>query len=197
MSATAQGTTLRCDKHGCNAAATVDQDAWSFCADHAGARTPQPTARPRPVVDLDRLTPAEQQHGIRLTEHPATAGPIGMLLEQASGHSIGKVRRLAEKIEGQLDDLRALIAQHAADERRRQAEAAAKAKARAEVERLERELAAAKASLRGTPSPAARRAPRAPQSDAEPLTCQKGCGRKFSRSQGRGKHELSCPGRAA
>jgi pyruvate/2-oxoglutarate dehydrogenase complex dihydrolipoamide acyltransferase (E2) component len=187
---TAPGHVMRCDKAGCNAAATVDQDAWSFCADHAGTpRTAWKQDR-RPVVSLDQP---------RLTQPAATApqsdpGPIGLLLEQATGHSVAKVRRLAEKIETQLDDLRRLVAEHAADEQRRQAEAAAKAAARVEVQRLEQQLAAAKAKLRGKPATAA---PRPAPTDSGSYDCRKGCGRTFDRPQGRGKHELSCTAGAA
>jgi hypothetical protein len=133
MSATAQGITLRCDKHGCNAPATVDQDAWSFCATHAGS-------------SISTTVP-----GAPLRQVPAAppVSPIGQLLEQASGHSNVRIRKAAERIEAQLGSLRGLVAEHAADEARKKADAEAKAKARAEVEQLEAQLAAAKAKLRG------------------------------------------------
>lgn len=69
---------------------------------------------------------------------------LGLLLEQASAHQNPKVKRLADKIEGLLADLRALLA---ADE--------AAQEARDEIARLERQLAEAKAKLRGGPAAAA------------------------------------------
>lgn len=201
MTTLAQGARMRCDKTGCDATATIDQDAWSFCAQHAGApvhhRRPRPsvappaplTPVPKPVVDLDRLTPEENRHGIRPAEHPAIAGPIGLLLEQASGHSIAKVRRAAGKIETQLDQLRTLIAELAEDENRRQADAAAKAKAKADIARLEQQLAAAKAALRGKPA-----APAASVTEGRstPMVCRKGCGKVCAGAQGRAGHERHC-----
>lgn len=203
MTTLAQGTRMRCDKAGCDATATIDQDAWSFCAQHADApvhhRRPRPSVAPpappaplapvpKPVVDLDQLTPQENRYGIR----PAEPGPTGLLLEQASGHSVAKVRRAGAKIETQLDQLRTLIADLAEDENRRQAEAAAKAKAKADIARLEQQLAAAKAALRGKPA--------APASSSvtdrrrAPMVCRKGCGKVCGGAQGRAGHERHCAG---
>lgn len=175
MTATAQGARLACDFAGCREAGTVEHEAWVFCADHAQPgktfAAPAPAARPRPiavpappaaakpVVILDDVTAAEAQHGIR----PAAPSPIGQLLEQASAHSSPKVRRLGDRIEAQLAELRTLLADLAADEARRKAEQEAADKALAEVARLEAALAAAKAKL-----PAAvGRGNRAPRSAAQ------------------------------
>lgn len=168
MTAPGRGT-MRCDQAGCTRAATVDQDAWAFCAEHAGRPTTRPApavravpssppAPSKPVVDLDTVTAQEQQHGVTL----ATPSPLGLLLEQASGHSVAKVRRLAERIESQLGDLRGLIAEHAADEQRRKAEDEARRQALAEVQRLEAALAAAKAKLPRRSTGPGNRAPRTP-----------------------------------
>lgn len=135
MTATAQGTALRCDKAGCTAAGTVEHDAWVFCAEHASGTFETAPVRAQPLRPT--LVPPA----------PPSPGPIGLLLEQASGHGNSKVRRLAEKIEAQVADLRALITDLAEDEARRKAEEAARVKAVAEVERLEKALAAAKAAL--------------------------------------------------
>lgn len=94
-----------------------------------------------------------------------SASPLARLLEDAAGHGSARVRRLAERIESQLDDLRALIAQDVEKE-----------KARQEVARLERELAAAKARLTGKPQPAAK-------VPAAPKVC-KDCGSEVVRSPG-------------
>lgn len=174
MTAPGRGT-MRCDYAGCSRPATIDIDAWAYCPDHAGRQhldAVPPTAKPKPTVSLTAVTTQERQHGIAL----AGPSPIGLLLEQASGHTVAKVRRAAEKIETQLEQLRALIAEHAADEQRRRAEAAAKEKARADVARLEKQLAAAKAALRG--KPAATR-----PSTGGPKVCT-GCGAEIVRAPG-------------
>lgn len=194
--ATAQGRSLPCDYASCNRPATIEVDAWGYCADHAGAAraeaaAPAPTAAsPRPLT---------------VTTHPAAATPtpltIGELLEDASGHSNSRVRRLATRIEEQLDALRGLIASLAADEAAKRAEKAAKDRARQEVARLEAQLAAARAVLRGKPrptsNPGAAAAGSVPPASTGEYACGKGCGRTFSRPQGRGKHELSCSGATA
>lgn len=116
---------------------------------------------------------------------PTGASGIGLLLEQASAHGSGKVQRLGSKIEGLLDDLRALMkATEAQEEQRR------------EVARLERQLAEAKAKLRGKPSTVV------PESsddasiginrNLEPLVCRKGCGKVSAGAQGRAGHERFC-----
>jgi pyruvate/2-oxoglutarate dehydrogenase complex dihydrolipoamide acyltransferase (E2) component len=147
VTATAQGRRLPCDYAGCLEPGTVEVDAWVYCDQHGGKTPTAPAARPTVV----RTSPTITTPGAPL---PPAHSPIGLLLEQASGHSVAKVRRLAEKIELQLTDLRGLVAEHEAEEKRRKAEAAAKEKARAEVARLEAELAAAKAKLRGQAAPA-------------------------------------------
>jgi hypothetical protein len=115
------------------------------------------------------------------------------LVEQARTHSNKRVQNLGRRAEQLLSDLATLIADTAVDEQRKQAERAAKQKARADVERLQRELAAARAKLRGntrtTPPPIARPA-------GDPLPCRKGCGRTSPRPQGRAAHERHCTGPA-
>lgn len=94
-----------------------------------------------------------------------TASPLGRLLEDAAGHGSARVRRLAERIESQLDDLRALIAQDAEKEKARQV-----------VARLEKELAAAKARLAGKPQPTVK-------TPAAPKAC-KDCSTEIVRPSG-------------
>lgn len=159
MTTTAQGTSIRCDAPNCTLPATIEEGVWGFCAAHAGKSKPE-TTRPRSTAHLSRAhTPA----AVDLThaDTPVAASPplvqvmgggtIGLLLEQASGHSNRRVTTLAGKIEAQLEQLRELIATLAEDEKRKQAETAAKAAARAKVEKLEAELKAARAALRGKP----------------------------------------------
>jgi hypothetical protein len=78
---------------------------------------------------------------------------IARLLEEASVHSNTSVRRAGKTIETKLDALRQQLRDLAANEAAKQQQAAAKAAAQREVARLEAELAAAKAKLRGTPAP--------------------------------------------
>lgn len=188
----AQGTSLKCDAPRCNKPATVDRDVWSFCAEHANDNvTPapaRPARHPQTAVAVGPSATSASMSGPIAPPAPPAPGPTGLLLEQASGHSNARVRRLADRIETDLDRLRALIRELADDERRKTAEKAAKAKARADIERLEAQLAAAKAALRGktrtTPPPVVR--------SGEPLPCRKGCGRTSPTSQGRAAHERHC-----
>lgn len=163
MSATAQGARLACDFQGCSKPGTVEVDAWVYCDSHGGAGRPVAVARHAPVP-----TPPAAKPVVRIDDTtvqaavPAVTSPLGLLLEQAGDHSVARIRRLAGRIEGQLDDLRALIAEHAAEERRKVAEVEAATKARAEMERLEAALAAAKAKL-----PGSRRGNRKPRTPAQ------------------------------
>lgn len=114
-----------------------------------------------------------------------TPDTIGLLLEQASGHGSPKVQRLAGRIEGLLDDLRGLIKASEAQEETRQ-----------EVARLERQLAEAKAKLRGGTVAVRTIAPaREGDKRKEPMDCRK-CGKTCSGPQGRFAHERHCQGEA-
>lgn len=114
---------------------------------------------------------------------------IARLLEEASVHSNGSIRRAGTLIEQKLDQLRQQMKTLAADEAAKQRAAAEKARQKAEVTRLEQELAAAKAALKGqsarTPSTSA-------SSSGGELVCRKGCGATYGSPQGRGKHEKTC-----
>lgn len=131
---------------------------------------------------------------VDLSAHDTPAfGPktIARLLEEATGHSSKTIRNLAERIEGQLDLLRAKIDEQAEAEKQRQDAAAAKARAKAEIERLEQQLAAAKAKLRGKPTSTPTSA--AAQTGRARTPCSKGCGRLLT-GQGRRRHEDTCSG---
>lgn len=144
----------------CHEPATVRAGAWEFCGKHAVADAAAQTD-----------TPASQ----------ATGPTISRLLEDASGHSVAKVRRLAGRIETQLDQLRALIAEHAAAEQERRAAAAARAQAQARVKQLEEELRAAKAALKGGSTPA----PSKPASGKPAARTCEVCGQPVVREPGR------------
>lgn len=187
MTATAQGSTMRCDRAGCSAVATVEKDAWAFCADHAG--TPAQVTRGHlsnaPVAPTAASASATQPSAP--IPHVVGGGTIGLLLEQASGHSSKRVQALAHRIETQLEQLRTMIAARAEDERRKRLEAETKEKARQDIVRLEQQLAAAKAKLRKPAAPKAARS-----TVDQQLPCRKGCHRTYASPQGRGKHERSC-----
>lgn len=91
---------------------------------------------------------------------PSTTAPVptthGHLLTRAAKSSKARIKNLGAKIEALFDELEALVKE---EEARAQAAAAAqreKAAARAEVERLEQELAAARAKLKGSGTSAAK-----------------------------------------
>ncbi len=133
-------------------------------------------ARPGPV------TPREAMRGPHAVNIPVPS-PLARLLEDASGHSASRVRKLGEKIEADLDRLREVIAEHADSERTKRAAIEAKAKARAEVERLEHELADAKARLRGKKPVVAKSGEAGPAAPTEPKTCVD-CGQPIVREPG-------------
>lgn len=146
------------------------------------------------MAELDKLKrdfPASTPAAPVATSRPSpmsltvpVQSPIARLLEDASGHSVAKVRALGEKIEAQLDALRALIAEHREAEQAKQRALEEKAQAKREVQRLEAELAAAKAKLRGKPTTA--------PATADGTPCAHGCGRTFTRPAWRTKHEQTC-----
>lgn len=153
-------TVTRCSWAACPELATTSTpEGWDFCAKHAAADTKMKDdgdlAVRRPAGAPTKSLPVPLQ----------TSSPIALLLEDASAHGSAKVRSLGTRIETQLDQLRALIAEHAETERKRRADEEAKRQARAEVARLEEQLRQAKARLRGTPPPPLpKRLPRHPRS---------------------------------
>ncbi|WP_210651320.1 histone-like nucleoid-structuring protein Lsr2 [Nocardioides sp. SYSU D00065] len=126
----------------------LDDDATELpdkTAEHtreARATTPRPTVAPAP-------TP------------PAGGGALEELITRGKAHESKRIQTAANKVLDDIDRLRTLLREdekkHAA---RRKAERE-RAAARAEVERLERQLAEAKAKLRGDKKPAARSTPTA------------------------------------
>lgn len=189
MTATAQGTALRCDAPGCTKPGTIAKDAWSFCPDHAGKDAAETAAatpsRPRPVpVPSTPTTTVPTKVAPPPTVPPQPlGGGIGQLLENASGHSNPRVRRLGEKVETTIDQLRALITDLAADEKRKQDAIRAKAEAKAEVERLQRELAQARAKLRPAKAKTTKTAPRSGDIAIAPQPCTS-CGGPKTRPAG-------------
>lgn len=185
---------MPCDKAGCTAPATIEKDAWAFCATHAGGDA-APAVAPRTMTSS---APSPVRPGITappaaepMSPERVTLAPIGLLLEEASSHSSKRVQSLATRIEADLDKLRELIKSLADSEARKQAEKAAKEAARAEVARLEQQLAAAKAKLR-KPAASSSDGPSKRTWSGDPLVCRKGCGKTSPNPQGRAAHERHC-----
>lgn len=159
MTGTAQGTSIRCDNPLCSLPATIEEGVYGYCAAHAGksgtSTAAKVTGASPAVSSLSRAHTPPVMASQPSPGMPTVVGggTIGLLLEQASGHSSARVRKTADKIEAHLETLRELIKSHADDDRRRKAEQAAKEKARGDVARLEAELAAARAALRRKPVP--------------------------------------------
>jgi hypothetical protein len=125
---------------------------------------------------------------------------IRVLLNTAKGHESKRIQNAANKVIDDLDKLRTLIREdqdkHAA---RRKAEAE-KAAARAEVDRLEAQLAEAKAKLRGgkpTPKTPAEPKPARVQGSLDYPCGNDGCDKAYDTPQGRSLHErMKCEHRA-
>jgi len=134
-------------KHGWPRPDSMKRAAELLCNPQTAAR---PT-HPAPLVpDAMPGTPV----ALAVTGHYT----YGQLLAQAAKSSKARTRGLGTKIAGLVADLAQLVADEEEAVRRGAEIARAKAEARAEVERLERELAEAKARLTGkkpaTPKPA-------------------------------------------
>lgn len=117
---------------------------------------------------------------------------IRILINTAKAHPSKRIQAAGDRLIDQVNKLRALIVEdqekHAA---RRQAEAE-KAAARAEVERLEKQLAAAKAKLRGPakPKPVGKTETKANTAPRGEYPCRnEGCDEVITTPQGRGLHE--------
>lgn len=131
-----------------------------------------PAVPPERVIDMADLGLTSATSVTYAPPVRAVKRSYGELLEDASAHGAARVRNLGSRIENDLEKLRALLALD--DE---------KAQVRAEVERLERELAAAKAKLRGRASVEAASTPGA-------LVCD--CGKAFTREGWLERHRQAC-----
>lgn len=156
------GTKLRsCDYAGCKALATSSAGGWDFCDQHVAA-----DQRDRPTPTAAATTPPAS------AAPPATpVGPPPSLLERAAASQSKKVQRLAGRIEPLMKQLADLLAAEEAEAEQRAVVEREKARARAEVERLEKQLAAAKAKL----APPKRPKPARPAADGPPATGPEPC----------------------
>lgn len=145
------------------------------------AAAPTPTPTPEPEVEpepepvkptpIRRAASAAKDSLSATVAAPRAGRPFdatAALLLQAKESDSARLRRLGEKVEGQLVELRDLVHDWDLQRQAREYEKAERAKAKAEVERLERELAEAKARARGVAKPPAKRASRKPKRDDDP-----------------------------
>jgi hypothetical protein len=119
-------------------------------------RTALPQGTPDTSVRVTRPA-ASSPSSVTTPDARPTSGPdeIRILLNTAKAHPSKRIQKAADKVFDDLDRLRALIREDEEKNAERRKAEAQKAAARAEVKRLEEQLAAAKAKLRGTTPPAA------------------------------------------
>lgn len=115
---------------------------------------------------------------------PAQPDEIRVLLNAAKSAKPKRIQALANRVFDDLDRLRAMLDVEREKTRAAEAETAQKRAARAEVDRLKKELAAAQAKLRGTPTPK----PQTADDGVGEHECP-GCDRTFTSSQGRALHQ--------
>lgn len=108
----------------------------------------------------------------------AAAANSGDLIDEALESDSRRVRTAAVSARKAMDRLRLAVEAHAAA-----------AGARARIADLERELAVAKAALRGSRAPAVRQQRKLRAAD---FPCRAGCSRVSTTSQGRAAHERHC-----
>lgn len=117
-------------------------------ADRALPESTTPTA-PRPAPVAARPTPPPPETPLTRPDE------IRVLINTGKGHDSKRIQAAADKVLDAVDRLRTLIDEDQAKHAERRARDAEKAAARAEIERLEKQLAAAKAKLRGGSAPKA------------------------------------------
>lgn len=164
-----------------------DRDKLAWAADIMAKKIDDGEAlSERPMATGEPMRP----RGEAVTSPPAATPPaqqpltrpdeIRILLNTAKGHPSKRIQNAANQIFDRLSALRGLIDEDEQRHAEKRAAAAAKAAARAEIERLERELAEAKAKLR---KPAETQA--ADAGDGEAHVCDEdGCDRTFPTAQG-------------
>lgn len=131
-------------------------------------------------LSLKRRDPADthlsgsERKQARLMPVPNSIDTIAAVLAEADKSTRARTRNRADKVRALVEELRSTLAAEREADRQREA-------ARKEVERLERQLADAKARLRGgSTTPVV----------VGDFTCE--CGRTFSRSQGLSRHRNNC-----
>lgn len=131
-------------------------------------------------LDRERSLPREEPapaSAVTLTSQHGRPGPLvsaptplELLIEKAAQSPVAATRRLGEKIDGLCADLTERLRDEAKRDLEERAKREAAAKAKAEVERLQRQLAEAKARLRPTARTGhAKKAAAAPASEASKI----------------------------
>lgn len=143
---------------------------------------------PTRIPTQPQPTPAAQGGGVAA---PAKPDEIRILLNTAKGHPSKRIQAAADRVFDQLDRLRGMIREDEEKHSEKRKAEAEKAKIRAEVERLEHELAAAKAKLRGKPIATTSPTTAQPRpSTGETYACRHdGCDKTYDTPQGRSLHE--------
>lgn len=117
---------------------------------------PDRTGEKRPDERPFRLTSPTTTRPAPTPQPTAPSRPDGIqaLIATAKGHDSKRIQNAADKVLDGLDRLRTLMREDEEKHAARRAAAAEKAEARAEVERLQQQLAEARAKLRGNTGPA-------------------------------------------
>lgn len=179
-----------------------DRDKLAWAADILEKKIDDDTST-LPVRAPDRVTtPIRPAAGASTPPAAGSSTPSveHSLIDQGKQHPSKRIQACANKVLDDLDRLRTLLREdetkHAA---RRKAERE-KAAARAEVERLQQQLAEAKAKLRGGKQPAKKTAAAKPARvpGALDYPCRNdGCDKAYDTPQGRSLHErMKCEHRA-
>lgn len=157
------------------------------CGIPAATARPGPP-RPAPVAAVPTHPEKREQPSSRLAD----------LVDTALAHPSKRIRTAADRLLDQADKLRDLIREDDQKNAARRKIEAEKAAARAEVERLQEQLAAAKAKLRGQAPAAARSKKGRPLPKGEHPCRHDGCDRVYDTPQGRSLHErMKCEHRPA
>lgn len=135
-----------------------DKDKLAWAVDVLEKKLDAEAAVPDRTEEANRQASSERRVALAEAPTPAPAAltrpdEIRVLLNTAKGHESKRIQNAANKVLDDLDKLRTLIREDQEKHAARRAAAAEKAAARAEVERLEAQLAEAKAKLRGGTGP--------------------------------------------
>lgn len=164
---------------------------------HDGA-TDLPAGRPLPkTTGAAPTSPAAAPvpHPAHAPEPLTRPDEIRVLLNTAKAHPSKRIQAQANRVFDAVDRLRELLREDEEKHAERRKADAAKAAARAEVERLEAQLTAAKAKLRGKPAAAKKSHP---LTKGEHPCRNEGCDKVYDTPQGRSLHErMKCEHRPA
>lgn len=152
-----------------------------------------------PTANAPRVPAAPPRPAVAAVPQPAApsrpADDLRALVDVATVHPSKRIQSAAAKLLEQAERLRSLLEEDDRKNAARRHAEAEKAKARAEVQRLEEQLAAAKAKLRGSSTSSTTKAAAAGTRKGTPLhkgehPCRHdGCDKVYDTPQGRSLHE--------